>query len=142
MIALNSSMFYWVGFLDPAYNFITINPNTVPRTLYGVRQGSTLVYIYIEVVEHILINREESPCESSEDYIFGDCVNEKVARDVGCQTFWTNFTDLDTCSDEASIVRLINRHVQIQEMERNKLEKLTGCLKPCVYTEYRVTQHV
>ena len=138
MFSLNSSLYYWIGFMDPNYNFITINPKTVPRTLYRLKKESGLIYIYLEVVLHISINRDERPCQSEPGYKFGTCVQEREARDVGCQSFWTNLSSVRTCSEEKALLSLINRHVQIQEMEKSQLEDETGCLKPCVYMEYRL----
>ena len=139
MFALNSSQIYWIGLTDPSYNLVAINPRTVPRALVKLRQSVGLIYMFIEVIRHVSINREESPCQSSEDYKFGDCIGEKVARDVGCQTFWTNWTGIPTCDSEENILENINRHLHMQEMEKNELGRLTGCYKPCDFMEYKVS---
>ena len=138
MFTLNSSLLYWVGLTDPNYNLVAINPKTVPRTLLKMKKSVALIYIYIEVIRHISINREESPCQISDDYKYGDCISEAVAREVGCQTFWTNFSAIPTCVGEAGVLANINRHLTVQEMEKNKLGRLTGCYKPCDFMEYKV----
>ena len=139
MFALNSSMRYWIGLTDPSYNLIAINPRTVPRTLVKMKKSVALIFMYVEVIRHISINREESPCQSAEDYKFGDCVDEHVAREVGCQTFWTNFSAIPTCVGEEGILENINKHFHRQEMEKNELGRLTGCYKPCDFMEYKVS---
>ena len=139
MFSLNSSLEYWIGLTDPSYNLIAINPKTVPRTLVKMERSVGLIYIYIQVIRHISINREESPCQIREDYKYGDCISQRVARDVECQTFWTNFSEIPSCVDEAGILENINRHLVIQEMEKNELGKMTGCFKPCDFIEYKVT---
>ena len=138
MISLNNSLLYWVSFTDPDYNFITLNPKTVPRTMYRLGRNAGIVYIYLEVVLHRLINRADRPCESKPGYNFGDCVNDRVARDVGCQSFWSNLPNRTICSEEEDILNFINRRMEIQETERNELEHLTDCHKPCVFMEYKV----
>ena len=116
-----------------------INPRTAPRTLVKMKKSVALIFMYVEVIRHISINREESPCQSAEDYKFGDCVDEHVAREVGCQTFWTNFSAIPTCVGEEGILENINKHFHRQEMEKNELGRLTGCYKPCDFMEYRVS---
>ena len=85
------------------------------------------------------LNRAESPCELSEDYSFTDCINRKIALNVGCQTFWSNFTGLAQCRNMASLERYISEHFQHSfYMEDTELKLRTGCPTPCHFTEYRV----
>ena len=96
---------------------------------------------HTQVIEHMKLNRAESPCEMSEEYSFTDCINRKIAGNVGCQTFWTNFTGLAQCRNMSSIERYIREYYHHSfYMEDTELKWSTGCLPPCHFTEYRVRE--
>ena len=90
-----------------------------------------------EVIEHEILSRQEHPCESSPHYSFGDCVFEKISKQVGCQSFWTNYSDIPNCGSK-NIFAYRNLYFNYTLMEKRKLQKETGCLEPCSYTEYKV----
>ena len=90
-----------------------------------------------EVIEHEILSRQEHPCESSPHYSFGDCVFEKISKEVGCQSFWTNYSDIPYCGRN-NLFAYKNLYLNYTLMEKRKLQKETGCLDPCSYTEYKV----
>ena len=89
------------------------------------------------MIEHENLNREDNSCESSPNYSFGDCVLEKISKEVGCQCFWTNLSDIPNCGSN-NMFTYRNLYFKYTFMEKRKLQKETGCLDPCSYTEYKV----
>ena len=90
------------------------------------------------MIQHVRLNRVESPCEEAEDYRFVDCINLSVASQVGCQGFWSDYPDLPTCSNMEQIVSLMENYQEMMTMEKLNLTKVSGCLDPCTYMEYKV----
>ena len=92
----------------------------------------------MKAVKHILLNRASSRCEESEDYRFGDCLHQKVAGEIGCQTFWTKFPGIPTCGTQSQLLQYHLHYAQLVQLEKRVLMATTGCLDPCRYIEYRV----
>ena len=97
-------------------------------------------YFVDQVIQHVRLNRGESPCEEEEDYRFADCIMLTVASKVGCQGFWSDFTDLPICSNLEQIISLMENIQEMMRMEKFNLTKVSGCLDPCTYMEYKVIQ--
>ena len=55
------------------------------------------VEIYLKVSRQEKLDREQSRCEDSESYHYGDCLTRRTAETVGCQTFWSNLTGHPVC---------------------------------------------
>ena len=100
-----------------------------------------LVCLYLQVVQHSLLDRPTSRCEASEDYKFGDCLRETIVREVGCQTFWSNYSDIRTCTTQKEVLQYHEKYGQLLNLERSLILERTGCLTPCTYMEYRVGGH-
>ena len=97
------------------------------------------ISLIAQVIEHMKLDRAESPCEMSEDYSFTDCINRRIALNVGCQTFWTNFPGLARCRNMSSIQRYISEYFRHSfHMEDTEIKLSTDCPAPCHFTEYRV----
>ena len=167
LIALNKNLSYFISFIDPQFSFVSVNPETLPRTLIQVKPNagqlimfikvnkntfmvtfiSTISYTYIwyftlisyQVTYHSKLNRPSSQCEESEDYKYSDCLNRKMASIVGCQTFSTNFPDLSQCSTYEEYTNFSSVYEHFNNLEKNDLQAQSGCLRPCKYLEYRVT---
>ena len=73
-------------------------------------------------------------------YNYATCVTTKIARTVGCQSFWTNLTGIPTCSDLQSYGKYMTEYERIAHLEKNQLLAETGCLRPCKYMEFSVIQ--
>ena len=91
-----------------------------------------------QVIQHIRLNRAESPCEEAEDYRFADCIMVAVASQVGCQSFWSNYPGLPTCSSLKQIINLMENFQEMMTMEKYNLTRVSGCRDPCTYMEYKV----
>ena len=91
-----------------------------------------------QVIQHIRLNRAESPCKEAEDYRFADCIMVAVASQVGCQSFWSNYPGLPTCSNVEQIISLMRNFKGLMMREKYNLTRLSGCPDPCTYMEYKV----
>ena len=80
-------------------------------------------------------------CNPDENYNFGDCVRQKIVEREGCQTPWDLRTsdNLPKCSDRSSIKAFDSYYHQVFFASENKLKELTGCLVPCIYTHYSLS---
>ena len=95
-------------------------------------------YFLGQVIRHVRLNKVASPCEEEEDYRFVDCIMLTVASKVGCQGFWSDYADLATCSNLDQIISLMENFQEMMRMEKFNLTKVSGCLDPCTYMEYKV----
>ena len=92
------------------------------------------------MIQHIRLNRAESPCEEDEDYRFVDCIMTSVASQVGCQAFWSDYPGLPTCANLEQIITLMESFQAMMMMEKHNITKVSGCLDPCTYMEYKVVK--
>ena len=102
-------------------------------------------FYYFQAVRHQLLNREGSPCVSSEDYNFASCIETKVSNKIGCQPHWTNSNSnsldsnkLPVCATQVQYTDYINKMAEFSLLDRIQFETKSGCLRPCSYMEYRV----
>ena len=90
------------------------------------------------MIRHVRLNRDESPCEEDEDYGFADCIMLSVASKVGCQSFWSNYPGLPTCSNLEQILSLMEIFQEMTITERYNVTRVSSCRDPCTYMEYKV----
>ena len=75
------------------------------------------------------LSREGRRCEAGEEYSFSDCVNTRLALMAGCQTIWTNFTGIPTCSNWTQLNGYISLYVDFMvSREEKQLLNETKCL--------------
>ena len=91
-----------------------------------------------QAIQHIRLDRPEVPCEDEDQYRLVDCLMLTVAEEVGCQSFWSDLPGIPTCSRLEEIIRLMETFQQLIIMEKNNLTRVSGCLDPCSYMEYKV----
>ena len=92
-----------------------------------------------QLVYHMNLDTERSPCtEEPPDYNYATCINTRVAKSVGCQSFWSNLTGYPVCSDYAQYHGYTLEYERLLSLEKNKLLAESGCLRPCNYMEYMV----
>ena len=70
---------------DPHYFLITGNPATIPMITLDMSPSQGLVFMYIEVVQHVNMDRQKQPCEASKDYSFTACLRNSVAAKASCR---------------------------------------------------------
>ena len=64
---------------------MTTNPATIPGVTLDLKPSQGLQFMYIEVIQHVNMDRPRQPCALQEDYSFTTCVKNSVARKVGCR---------------------------------------------------------
>ena len=154
-ITLNQTPSYFMAFFDPTFAVVSGNPDTIPRTLIHFPSSAGVVYVYLKVsrdlrtiapptpslsqlVLHMNLNTERSPCRDSTNYNYARCINSQVAKSVGCQSFWSNLTGFPVCSDYTQYHRYAEEYERFLSLEKNQLLAESGCVRPCNYMEYSV----
>ena len=87
-------------------NFFILNDNrcALPSNYFKLipdaSNHSKVVY-KISVTQHIELNVPEDPCVEDDQYDFGVCVKESLARQVGCRPSWDVWSDqtIRNCTD-------------------------------------------
>ena len=135
----NFRFFIWVH--DIKFSFISTNPLGTTSTFW-VFDGSSMKSHYQELimVEHKRLNLDDRPCEEAEDYSFTSCVKENIARTVGCRMPWDKVSRQDRaiCTEREEFRQTDMKATQFLTCEADELQRLTGCLKPCSYKEYKI----
>ena len=155
IVGLNTNISYYISFIDPKFSFLSINPETMPRSLFYLKPnaGQFIMYVKVsgrnvemttkkthQVLSRSNLNREESQCEESEDYKYNECLDRKISSRVGCQTFSTSFPNIPRCSTYEQYTNFSNVYELFVNLEKNELQSESGCLRPCKYMEYKVKQ--
>ena len=70
---------------DPHFFLMTANPATIPTVLMDLRNHHGLQFMYLEVVQHVNMNRPNQPCQEALEYSFTACVRNSVSDKVGCR---------------------------------------------------------
>ena len=119
--------------------FPLINPATVPRSQISLinPEPRTVIHIFLKAIKHQKMNRPSHPCEESEDYSLADCINQGMARQIGCQAFWSNFSGIPVCQDWGRLKKYIKAYENATLYLHGTFDK-HGCLDPCTYIEYQV----
>ena len=88
------------------------------------------------------MNHASSPCTNMAGHNYATCINVWIAKSVGCQSFWSNFTGIPVCSDIDQYNSYTSEYDRVIGMEKNELLATTGCLRPCKYMEYSVKRSI
>ena len=69
------------------------------------------------------------------------CVREKIVNSQGCQAPWDQREqeELPKCSSWSSLKAFESYYNQVYYSSEEELRKLTGCLLPCSYTQYSLS---
>ena len=70
---------------DPHFFLMTANPATIPTVNIDLRSHHGVQFMYLEVVQHMNMNRATQPCQEALEYSFTACVRESVSDKVGCR---------------------------------------------------------
>ena len=83
---LDPSLTYTTYIHDPHYFLMTANPATIPMiNLVDMDLTQGLLFMYVEVVNHVNMDRPNQPCEAAKDYSFTACTRNSVTSKVGCR---------------------------------------------------------
>ena len=80
-------------------------------------------------------------CNEDENYNFENCVRQKIVVSQECETPWDQRTpdSLPKCSTMSSIKAFQSYYNQVFYSSEEELKELTGCLLPCTYTHYSLS---
>ena len=155
---MNNNLSYEVLIMDPKAQIFSSSPSIIPRSKIKLLHGepkTTEIFLKvkyddmlhywqihndIQVIRHQKINRADNPCEISPDYNFGHCVEESIMRMIGCQLPWrrVNIDDLPICDNATMLARYDYFYWSAVDYGKNHLLKLTKCLMPCSFLEFKV----
>jgi hypothetical protein len=125
-ISFNSSLGYYVMLIDPNFYLMTSNPRTIPRILLSLKKNSGEKFLYLDVVEHINLNRKDNPCQASSEYSFTNCIKTRCAEKIGCRKKWdkTLKSDLPVCTTREQILRHSKEYETFKDKKQMELVKL------------------
>ena len=81
----NSSMDMKIFIHDPHFFLMTTNPATIPAVNIDLKSHHGVQFMYLDVVQHVNMNRANQPCQEALGYSFTACVRNSVANKVGCR---------------------------------------------------------
>ena len=124
-------------------DFYMVSTNRLGATkAFWEFNGNTMQTHYHEItlVKHKRLNLDRQPCEEEKNYRFLDCVKESFTQQVGCRLPWDKtskqeYRDVCTKREQFQQFETLIEASTIDEI--NKLKKITGCLTPCSYKEYK-----
>ena len=86
------------------------------------------------------LDTKTSPCVSSPDYNFADCVEDKIIDKVGCRPFWIKNIGKkhSDCQNQSQYSDHLTEKNSVITMNEAKLNEKIGCMRSCTYMEYKV----
>ena len=80
-------------------------------------------------------------CNEDENYNYENCIRQKIVDSQGCETPWDQRTPdkLPKCLTMSSIKAFQSYYNQVYYSSEEELKELTGCLLPCTYTHYSLS---
>ena len=142
MSALRNFRLY-VSLHDKNFFLVNINPFGPTKSFWEF-DGNTEPnhYQQIFLVKHKKLNLDHRPCIEDEDYNFGKCVKESLVRQVGCKRPWDKGIQQEICTTREQFKQLDLLYQKLMMIEVKEIEGSTGCLKPCMYNEYKIVNSV
>ena len=117
-----------------------LNNNELKADDHVIAEAPAGLTVWLQAIKHERMNRASRPCEESEDYSLADCINQGMARQVGCQSFWSNFSRIPFCRDWGSLKKYIRAYDDLMYLHET-FDK-HGCLEPCTFIHYQVKKFV
>ena len=101
---------------------------------------SNLVVLSPKAIRHEELNTESDPCEANPEYIFQNCIMEKLIEEIGCQPYWldTMKTKFPSCTWAFQLKQFLDKMGEVSMLNERKFQELIQCYKPCTYFEYKV----
>ena len=122
-------------------NFFVVNLNPFgPTKSFWEFDGNTEPNHYQEIclVKHMKLNLDHKPCMEDEDYSFKKCVKESLAGQVGCKRPWDRESKGKICTKKEQFEQFDTLYDKYMRMESDEIASVTGCLKPCMFKEYKI----
>ena len=140
-----SSFTYWILVHDQNYFLLNNNPFSLPAKMLLVN-GNSLnesgYYHDITLTRHKRLNLDRRPCEEDPSYNFTVCVKENLSEKVGCRLPWDKLSrqDRPVCSTPEQFNQFEEIYKALVNTDAERIEKTTGCKKPCQYKEYKFVE--
>ena len=98
-------------------------------------------FIILATTKKRMKRKSKFDCNEDENYNFGDCVRQNIVDDQGCQTPWDQRTadKLPNCSEVSRMLEFESYYNRVFYSSEKELKDLTGCLLPCTYTHYSLS---
>ena len=139
-LSLYKKFTYYVFVHDLDFYMISTNRFGATPAFWEI-MGNTMQTHYqeIKLVKHKRLNIDRQPCEEDENYRMLDCVKESIAEQVGCRLPWDRATkqDREICTTRDQFHHFDSFLFTSTTDEINQVRKMTGCLTPCSYREYK-----
>ena len=86
------------------------------------------------------MNVPESPCDGSPSYSLTQCIRQHFSQEVGCRPQWDGWSSHGgpVYTKMEQLKELEKKFYSLSEIERENIQRLTGCQLPCNYNEYQV----
>ena len=86
------------------------------------------------------MDRPNRGCNSEPGYSYLACLQSAVSDSSGCRLPWdvTTSPSLPLCVDQHKLKQVETAYFRLASGQRQDVEAETGCLHPCVYTEYKI----
>ena len=98
-------------------------------------------FIILATKKKRMKRKSKFDCNEDENYNFADCVRKTIEDGQGCQTPWDQRTadELPKCSEVSSMLEFESYYNRVFYSSEKELKNLTGCLLPCTYTHYSLS---
>ena len=96
IILLDNGYIYDIFVHEKKFFILNDNQYTLPSTyvkLVPSNSKQVKIYYQISATQHLEMNVPDDPCIEDDQYNFGACVKESLARRVGCRPSWDVWTD-------------------------------------------------
>ena len=93
---------------------------------------------YLRVISHVKMNVPESPCDGFPSYSMTRCIRDHFSQEVVCRPQWDGWSSHGgpVCTKMEQLKELEKKFYSLSEMERENIQRLTGCQLPCKFNEY------
>ena len=141
---LMQNLSYTVTVVDKRLSFMSHSPDAVPAQDISLKQNAGITWIYFKVIRHEKLNQPHRPCEPSPEYSFVKCIEENIIAKARCQPPWWRFPvkGIPLCDSQRLLDNYEKEYSPFYDADSNKLFKLTNCLMPCSFLEYKVSRYL
>ena len=141
-LKLKPNVSYTVTIVDKNLSFMSLCPDAVPTQDIFLKENSGNIWLYFKVIRHEKLNQPHRPCEPSPTYVFVKCLEESIITKAGCQPPWWRFPveGIPLCDSQLLLDNFEKEYSPLDDTDSNQLFKLTNCLMPCSFLEYKVSR--
>ena len=141
-VLLNDSLDYWIYVSDPKYSILSVDLGALSGFRFRLRHSTNnRIFYNMKMTKHIKRSTVQQPCNADADYSYTECVQDAVDRRVGCSPPWAVRGKQSLCSRMHQFTQQRRNYYQIeQEGIHAKVMKVSGCIVPCQYQDFKLTE--